>query len=134
MKPITNLSPRQKEAFLRSHDVDPEGLTPEEIDIQILSLEQKMHKQVKNALSFIHEKAESKGYENAYHLAESEFGKDIAELAWSILNTSSTKEHASNALKTAIAVLLHDHPEYEEENSTGWDMIEALKDLWNTLR
>ena len=45
----------------------------------------------------------------------------------------ATKEQQSNALKTAIAVLLADHPEFEEQNSTGWDMIEALKDLWNEL-
>ena len=37
---------------------------------------------IKNCINYIHEKAESRGYENAYYYAEIEFGEEIAKLAW----------------------------------------------------
>lgn len=49
------------------------------------------------------------------------------------LGAGGQQARYSDALKSAIAQLLHDHPEFEEEHTTGWDMMEALKDLWNTM-
>ncbi len=39
------------------------------------------------------------------------------------------KERYYNTITDAIHQLEIDHPEFQEENSTGWDMMEALKEL-----
>jgi hypothetical protein len=43
-----------------------------------------------------------------------------------VTNPTPTKEQCHNALDTAIALLEKEHPELNEEHSTGWDMIQTL--------
>jgi hypothetical protein len=38
-----------------------------------------------------------------------------------------TPQQEANAIESAIEQLLHDHPEFYEENTTGWDMIRTLE-------
>ncbi len=38
-----------------------------------------------------------------------------------------TYEQCVAAMNSAIGTLINDHPEYQEENSTGWDLLETLR-------
>ena len=45
------------------------------------------------------------------------------------VNPVTSNEQHGAALSTAIDVLTQDHPEFDEEHTTGWDMMESLKNL-----
>jgi hypothetical protein len=40
-----------------------------------------------------------------------------------------TKEIVVPALQTAVDLLLVDNPEFEEEHTTGWDMIQTIRNF-----
>ena len=40
-----------------------------------------------------------------------------------------TEENKVNILETLLIVITQDHPEFEEENTTGWDVIDNAK-IW----
>jgi len=41
--------------------------------------------------------------------------------------------HRKNALQAAIAILKKEHPEFEEEHTTGWDMMQTLEAIINSF-
>ena len=89
---------------------------------------QQITEKIKDIIEFIQEKTKTKGVDNAIYLAEQKYGvEDTSEAIYiQLTNVTPTKEQCCNSITAAIEQILIDHPEFQEENTTGWDMLQTL--------
>lgn len=85
-----------------------------------------MDAETENIIHYIREKAESRGWENAEYYACEKFGEEKTKKAMEKID-EPTREQCFNSMDVAIETLLRLCPEFEEEHTTGWDMVNTLK-------